>query len=60
LPPHGMLSLKWPAESTERILKAVREKKQITYKCKPKNHSRFLNRNLKREKGMEWGISGIE
>jgi hypothetical protein len=42
-------------------LKAVREKKQITYKGKPiKNHSRFLNRNLQSKKGMELGIPGTE
>jgi hypothetical protein len=32
---HGMLSLKQQTETQERILKAVREKKQITYKGKP-------------------------
>jgi hypothetical protein len=34
-PPHSILSLKQQAENRERILKAVREKKQITYKGKP-------------------------
>jgi hypothetical protein len=35
-PPHGILSLKQQAQrNRERILKAVREKKQITYKSKP-------------------------
>jgi hypothetical protein len=38
-------------ESRERILKAVREKKQITCKGKPiKNHSRLFNRNIKSNK----------
>jgi hypothetical protein len=34
-PTHNILSLKQQAENTERILKAVREKNQITYKGKP-------------------------
>jgi hypothetical protein len=34
-------------ENTERMLKAIREKKQITYKGKQQNNSRFLNRTLK-------------
>jgi hypothetical protein len=38
-------------ENRERILKAIIEKKQITYKGKHIN--KFLNRNLKRKKGME-------
>jgi hypothetical protein len=33
-PPHSILSLK-QLENRERIVKAVREKKQITYKGKP-------------------------
>jgi hypothetical protein len=37
--------------------KAVKEKNQTTYKGKP---SRFLNRNLKSRKGMEWGILSTE
>jgi microcompartment protein CcmL/EutN len=40
-------------ENRERILKAVRKKKQITYKGKPiKNHSRFLNGYLRTKKSM--------
>jgi hypothetical protein len=30
--PHNILSLKQQAQRTERILKAIREKKQITYR----------------------------
>jgi hypothetical protein len=41
-------------------LKDVREKKQITYKGKPINQSRFHNRNLKSKKSMEWGLLGTE
>jgi hypothetical protein len=34
--PHDILSLKQQAQrNRDKILKAVREKKQITYKCKP-------------------------
>jgi hypothetical protein len=33
--PHDILSLKQQTENRERTLKAVREKKQITYKGKP-------------------------
>jgi hypothetical protein len=40
-------------ENKERILKAVREKKKITYKGKPIKISNFLNRNLKSKKSME-------
>jgi hypothetical protein len=41
-------------ENRERILKAIRKKKQIKCKGKPiKITNRFLNRNLKSEKGME-------
>jgi phosphopantetheine adenylyltransferase len=36
-------------ENRERLLRAVREKNQITYE----DHSRFLNRNLKSKKSME-------
>jgi hypothetical protein len=39
-------------EMQERILKTVREKKQITYKSKPINHSRLLNRNIKSKKSV--------
>jgi hypothetical protein len=40
-------------ENRERILKAVREKKQITYKKKTyQNHSRLLNRKIKSKKSM--------
>jgi hypothetical protein len=47
-------------ENRERILQTVREKN--IYKDKPMkaNNSRFLNRNLKSKKGMEWGILGTE
>jgi DNA-binding winged helix-turn-helix (wHTH) protein len=34
-PPHDKLSLKQQAQRIRRILKVVREKKQITYKGKP-------------------------
>jgi flagellar biosynthesis/type III secretory pathway protein FliH len=40
-------------ETTKRILKAVREKKQITYKVNPQNQSRIFNRNIKTKKTME-------
>jgi ribosomal protein L39E len=40
-------------ENVERILKAVREKKQIMYKGKFINNIIFLNENLKSKKGME-------
>jgi hypothetical protein len=40
-------------ENRERILKAVREKKQVTYKGKPIKNRRFLNGNLKSKKSME-------
>jgi hypothetical protein len=41
-------------DNREKILKAVREKNQITYKGKSvKNHSRFLNGNLKRKESKE-------
>jgi 3-dehydroquinate dehydratase len=40
-------------ENSERILEAVREKKQITYKGKPIKISIFLNSNLKCKKSME-------
>jgi hypothetical protein len=39
-------------ETRERILKAVRERKQITYKTH-QNHSRFLHTNLQSKKSME-------
>jgi hypothetical protein len=35
--PHDILSLKQQIKNRERILKSVREKKQITYKGKPIN-----------------------
>jgi transketolase len=43
-------------ENTERILKAVREKKQTTYKGKPIKIITDFSTNLKNKKGMEWGI----
>jgi hypothetical protein len=49
--PHNIKTIS--TENRESILKAVREKKQITYKGKPIIHSRFLNGNLKRKKSME-------
>jgi hypothetical protein len=40
-------------ETRERILKAVRERKQIAYKkYTHQNHSRLLNRNIKSKKSM--------
>jgi hypothetical protein len=42
-------------------LKAVTEKKQMSYKGKPiKITADFSNRNLKSKKGMELGILGTE
>jgi hypothetical protein len=46
-------------ENRERILKVVREKKQ-TKRQTHKNNSRFLNENLKSNKGIEGGILGNE
>jgi hypothetical protein len=43
-------------ENKERILKAVREKNQSensNTKVNPSSNSRFLNKNIKRKKGME-------
>jgi hypothetical protein len=41
-------------------LKAVREKTNNIYRQTLQNNSRFLNRNLKSKKGMQWGISNNE
>jgi hypothetical protein len=40
-------------EKKERILKAVRQKNQITYKGNPIKITGFLNKKLKSKKGME-------
>jgi chromosome segregation ATPase len=46
--PHDILSLKQQARRRERLLKSVREKKQITYKDKPiKNTADFSMETLK-------------
>ena len=39
-----------------KVLKATREKQQITYKGTPIHHSRFLNRNTSRQKETAWHI----
>jgi hypothetical protein len=44
----------------ERILKAVREKKTNNIQRQiHQNHSRFLNRNIKSKKKMEWGLQAL-
>jgi hypothetical protein len=45
--PHDKLSLKQQAKNGERILKAVRDKKQITYKGKPIKITDFSVETLK-------------
>lgn len=45
-------------QNKEKILKAVREKQENTYKGKSIKNSRFLNRNFKGQedlKGRFWG-----
>jgi hypothetical protein len=52
--PQHIIIKRTSTENRERILKAVREKKQITYTGKTiKITTDFLNRNLKNKKGME-------
>jgi hypothetical protein len=46
-PLHSILSLKQGTKNTERTLKTVREKKKITYKCKPFITAAFSVENLK-------------
>jgi spore coat polysaccharide biosynthesis protein SpsF (cytidylyltransferase family) len=51
-PPHIIIKTT-STENRERILKSIREKKQITYRGKPiKITNRFLNGNLKSKKRM--------
>jgi hypothetical protein len=49
-PLHGILSLKQLAQRTERILKAAREKKQITYKGKPIKITAYLSTEILKAK----------
>jgi hypothetical protein len=57
---HGILSSKQLAQKTEIILKAVREKKQITYKGKPiKITADFTTETLKARKAWSEGFQAL-
>jgi hypothetical protein len=45
--------IKTSTETRERILKAIKEKKQRTYKITHQNNSRLLNRNIKSKKNFK-------
>jgi hypothetical protein len=59
--PWHMIIKATSTETTERILKAVREKKQITYKGKPiKITADFSMETFKSKKTMGCGLPGTE
>jgi hypothetical protein len=47
-------------DNRERILKAVREKIQRTYKSKPNKSQQITQQNLKSKKSMQQGLAGNE
>jgi hypothetical protein len=50
--PQNIIIKTTSTETQDRILKTVREKKQITYKVNPSKSQQILNRNIKSKKSL--------